>query len=100
MFLAVSARGILTALPRDRTLIESPEDCRHAQSSPIPAFTDNYIWCLHDGRSAWVVDPGDAAPVIAFIEARRLHLHGILITHHHGDHIGGVAALRNHFRSR
>ena len=64
---------------------------------PIAAFTDNYIWCLHDGRSAWVVDPGDAAPVIAFIEAHRLNLLGIVITHHHSDHIGGIAALCKRF---
>lgn len=64
---------------------------------PIPAFTDNYIWCLHEGGAAWVVDPGDAAPVIDFIEARRLELQGILITHHHLDHIGGVGELCERF---
>lgn len=61
---------------------------------PIPAFTDNYIWCLHDGSNAWVVDPGDAAPVIAFLETHNLTLQGILITHHHFDHVGGIAELR------
>jgi hydroxyacylglutathione hydrolase len=60
---------------------------------PIPAFTDNYIWCLHDGASAFVVDPGDAAPVLVFLAERQLSLAGILITHHHMDHIGGVAEL-------
>jgi hydroxyacylglutathione hydrolase len=60
---------------------------------PIPAFTDNYLWCLHDGRRAWVVDPGDAAPVTAWLRANDLELEGILITHHHPDHIGGVAEL-------
>lgn len=64
---------------------------------PIAAFIDNYIWCLHDGVSAWVVDPGDAAPVIAFIEANKLTLRGILITHHHIDHIGGIETLRRRF---
>jgi hydroxyacylglutathione hydrolase len=64
---------------------------------PIPAFTDNYIWCFHNDSTAWVVDPGDATPVINFIETRNLHLEGILITHHHLDHIGGVSALREHF---
>jgi len=64
---------------------------------PIPAFTDNYIWCLHDGSTAWIVDPGDAAPVIDFINSRHLHLRGILITHHHPDHIGGVNALCDRF---
>ena len=64
---------------------------------PIPAFTDNYIWCLHDGTEAWVVDPGDAAPVIDFIESHHLHLQGILITHHHPDHIGGIGVLCERF---
>jgi hydroxyacylglutathione hydrolase len=64
---------------------------------PIAAFTDNYIWCLHDGRRAWVVDPGDAAPVRTFLAARQLDLAGILITHHHPDHTGGIGALREAF---
>lgn len=61
---------------------------------PLPALSDNYIWLLHDGRQAWVVDPGEAEPVQRALHARNLSLQGILITHHHGDHIGGVAALR------
>lgn len=60
----------------------------------LPAFTDNYIWMLHDDRQAIVVDPGDAAPVAAALDARGLALAGILVTHHHPDHVGGVAALR------
>ncbi len=61
---------------------------------PIPAFSDNYIWMLHDGRHAIVVDPGDAAPVLAALRLHQLQLQGILVTHHHADHVGGVAALR------
>ncbi len=61
---------------------------------PLPAFSDNYIWMLHNGSDAVVVDPGDASPVIAALKALQLRLAGILITHHHGDHIGGVDALR------
>lgn len=60
----------------------------------LPAFDDNYIWMLHDGRRAFVVDPGDAAPVHAALDERQLELAGILVTHHHGDHVGGVDALR------
>jgi hydroxyacylglutathione hydrolase len=60
----------------------------------LPAFTDNYIWMLHDGRQAIVVDPGDAAPVAAALDAQGLALAAILVTHHHPDHVGGVAALR------
>ena len=59
----------------------------------IPAFSDNYIWLLHDGQHAWVVDPGDAGPVRAALQAQGLILAGILLTHHHHDHTGGVAEL-------
>lgn len=59
----------------------------------IPAFKDNYIWLLTLGKRAVVVDPGDAAPVLARLDADGLSLEGILITHHHADHQGGVAEL-------
>jgi hydroxyacylglutathione hydrolase len=61
----------------------------------VPAFSDNYIWMIDDGRSAIVVDPGQAGPVEAALDARRLALTGILVTHHHADHVGGVDALRS-----
>ncbi|TSE18459.1 Hydroxyacylglutathione hydrolase [Tepidimonas alkaliphilus] len=61
---------------------------------PLPALADNYIWLLHDGARAWVVDPGDAAVVQQALSERGLALEGILITHHHGDHTGGAAALQ------
>ena len=61
---------------------------------PLPAFNDNYLWLLHDGSDALVVDPGDAAPVEAALARLGLTLRGILVTHHHGDHTGGVARLR------
>jgi hydroxyacylglutathione hydrolase len=61
---------------------------------PLPAFTDNYIWMLHDGRDAIVVDPGDAQPVFEALRRSDLQLAAILVTHHHADHVGGVAALR------
>jgi len=59
----------------------------------LPAFTDNYIWMLHDGHAAVVVDPGDAVPVERALDRLGLELQGILVTHHHGDHAGGVQAL-------
>ena len=60
----------------------------------LPAFEDNYLWLLHDGQRALVVDPGDAHPVRDALERLNLQLQGILVTHHHGDHTGGVAVLR------
>lgn len=64
---------------------------------PIPAFRDNYIWLLREGRYAAVVDPGDAAPVLAFLEANALELAAIIATHHHGDHVGGIPELTRRF---
>jgi hydroxyacylglutathione hydrolase len=61
--------------------------------TPIPAFADNYIWCLQRGQRAVVVDPGDAVPVIAHLRTHELQLAAILITHHHADHQGGVPDL-------
>lgn len=60
---------------------------------PIPAFSDNYIWCLHDGKTAYVVDPGEAGPVQSYLEQHALSLSGILITHHHWDHVSGIETL-------
>lgn len=64
----------------------------------LQAFRDNYIWMIHDTRSAVVVDPGDAGPVLAACapsgtSPRGLQLAGILVTHHHPDHTGGIAEL-------
>lgn len=61
---------------------------------PIPAFSDNYIWLLKDGKGAHVVDPGDATPVLGHLEKLGLSLHSVLITHHHFDHVGGLATLK------
>uniref|UniRef100_UPI004048BA54 hydroxyacylglutathione hydrolase n=1 Tax=Polynucleobacter sp. TaxID=2029855 RepID=UPI004048BA54 len=60
---------------------------------PIPAFDDNYLWCIHDGKSALIVDPGDAVPVLDYLKREKLTLKGILITHHHADHTGGILQL-------
>jgi hydroxyacylglutathione hydrolase len=63
----------------------------------VPAFKDNYLWLIHDGMNAAVVDPGDAAPIMASLEEHGLTLTAILLTHHHADHIGGVPALLDRF---
>lgn len=63
---------------------------------PIPAFDDNYIWLLTEPSAAGavVVDPGDAEPVIETLRAEGLALTAVLVTHHHGDHVGGLAELQ------
>lgn len=61
---------------------------------PLPAFSDNYIWILHDGQRALVVDPGEASGPLQWLQQNRLRLETILVTHHHSDHTGGVAQLR------
>ena len=64
----------------------------------VPAFKDNYIWMLEDGREAVAVDPGDDAPVEDFLAARKLRLAAVLATHHHADHVGGLPALARRWK--
>lgn len=71
-----------------------PQEPHKLVVEPLPAFTDNYLWLIHDQHKAAVIDPGDAAVVAAALRTRHLDLHAILITHHHPDHIGGVGALK------
>lgn len=62
----------------------------------VRAFHDNYIWLVRGpaaDRRVAVVDPGDAGPVMAALDAQGLELAALLITHHHGDHTGGIRAL-------
>ena len=65
----------------------------------IPVLSDNYVFALLEsgGRNAALVDPGEAEPVLEFLEARRLTLEAILVTHHHGDHVGGLPTVRRRF---
>jgi len=69
----------------------------NTQIIPIPFLSDNYAWAVHDGKNAAVVDPGEAGPVMRFLESNNLTLSHVLITHHHADHCGGVAALKREF---
>lgn len=66
----------------------------------IPTLSDNYTWVIHNknpqpAAQAWVVDPGEAAPVVRYFQDHNLELAGILITHHHYDHVEGVADVIN-----
>jgi hydroxyacylglutathione hydrolase len=63
---------------------------------PVGAFKDNYVWTLRSGKHAAVVDPGDARPVLEYLSREKLELSAILATHHHADHVGGIAELRRH----
>lgn len=64
----------------------------------LPAFRDNYIWLLRHGGEIVCVDPGDAPPVLAYLQAQGdRHLDAVWLTHEHGDHTGGVAALKQAF---
>ncbi len=62
----------------------------------VPAFSDNYIWLMHDGASGEtvVVDPGEAGPVLAAAQARDWTITQVWNTHWHGDHVGGNAAIK------
>lgn len=70
---------------------------------PIPALTgtyDNYIWVLHNHQFAIVVDPGDATPVLSYLQMHQLQLIAILVTHRHNDHIAGIPKLLEVYNTR
>ncbi|MBR0674064.1 hydroxyacylglutathione hydrolase [Neoroseomonas soli] len=69
--------------------------------TPVPCLSDNYAWLLRapDGRVA-ICDPGEAAPIAAAIDAAGGKLDTILLTHHHGDHVGGVAELAKRYGAK
>jgi hydroxyacylglutathione hydrolase len=63
---------------------------------PVRAFKDNYVWTLRNATHAAVVDPGEAQPVLDYLAREKLRLAAILATHHHADHVGGIAELLQH----
>ena len=63
----------------------------------IPFLRDNYAWIVHDGTDAIIVDPGESAPILAWLELRRIQPRAILVTHHHSDHTGGILELAERF---
>ncbi len=84
--------AIWQAVSRDGTHPMQTERAVHL--IPLPALADNYIWLLHDDNGqAIVVDPGQSAPVEHALIKHGWQLRAILLTHHHDDHIGGVAGL-------
>jgi hydroxyacylglutathione hydrolase len=64
--------------------------------TPLPAFSDNYLWLIQHQGLAAVVDPGDGQVVLAALQRLHLKLAAVLVTHHHPDHVGGVELLRSH----
>ncbi len=62
--------------------------------SILPAFSDNFIYVIHNGSSAAVIDPSAAYQVSKFLKENNLGLETVLITHHHSDHTGGVGQLK------
>jgi hydroxyacylglutathione hydrolase len=67
------------------------------QVVPVAAFKDNYVWTLRNATHAAVVDPGEAQPVLDYLRREKLALAAILATHHHADHVGGIAGLLGHY---
>jgi len=65
---------------------------------PVTAFKDNYVWTLRNATHAAVVDPGEARPVLDCLAREKLELVAILATHHHPDHVGGIAQIRDQYR--
>jgi len=65
----------------------------------IPALKDNYIWLIihAPSRHCLIVDPGDAFPVLVALKKEQLNPIGILLTHHHRDHVGGVENLLKNY---
>jgi hydroxyacylglutathione hydrolase len=64
---------------------------------PVPILSDNYVWVLVQNQDAWIIDPGDAEPVVQFCHRHRLKPKAILLTHQHRDHWAGVADLKVNF---
>lgn len=64
---------------------------------PIKALSDNYIWMVIEDNRCVVVDPGEAQPVLEFVQQQQLSIEAIVLTHNHHDHVDGVDALHDVF---
>ena len=67
------------------------------KATPIPIIEDNYVWIIEHNQQCIVVDPGDAQPVIAYLNQHQLKPDAILITHKHWDHVTGIPELKAAF---
>lgn len=75
-----------------------PKTSASIEIIPLSAFSDNYLWLIHNGKHALIVDPGDAEVVQSALKAYNLELDAILLTHHHADHTGGAASLQAYWQ--
>jgi hydroxyacylglutathione hydrolase len=80
------------------TNIAPPPDFSPLKVTGIAIFEDNYSWLLHNERHGWIVDPGEAKPVIDCLTRLGIDLKGILVTHGHWDHVSGISDLTNLFQ--
>lgn len=66
----------------------------------VPVLNDNYSYVIKSGNTVAVVDPGEAGPIIEYLDGHNLHPDYILNTHHHGDHIAGNAEIKRKYGAR
>ncbi len=85
---------------RQKTIIHKDGERLTMTLIPLHAFNDNYIWIIKekDSSQIWAIDPGDAKVVLQYCEKENFDLQGILITHHHKDHTGGVTKLKQRYQ--
>src|SRR6202171_5741958 len=68
----------------------------------FPCLTDNFGYLIHDPatKANASIDAPEAAPIVKALEREGWTLTDILVTHHHGDHVGGVAELKQKYNCR
>src|SRR5580765_5039190 len=73
-----------------------------AEIRTFPCLSDNYGYLIHDPatKATASIDAPEAAPVIAALEKEGWKLSDILVTHHHADHVQGIAELKQKYGCR